>query len=58
MLSFDPGTGRFTSYPLPSRGALVRHLAIDPRTHEVWVAYGASPGPLGARIARVRPAGA
>lgn len=53
LLSFDPGSQRFTVYPLPSNGALVRHLAIDPRTHDVWAAYGASPG-IPARIARLR----
>jgi virginiamycin B lyase len=54
ILAFDSATERFTVYPLPSRGALVRHLAVDPRTHDLWVAYGASPGPLPSRIARVR----
>jgi streptogramin lyase len=52
---FDPGTGRFTTYPLPSHGALVRHMAIDSASGEVWLAYGAAPG-SGARIARIRPA--
>jgi len=45
-------TCRFAVYPLPSRGALIRHIAIDPRTHDVWLAYGASPG-IPARIARL-----
>lgn len=53
LLSFDPRTRAFTTYPLPSTGALVRHLAIDPHTHDVWAAYGASPG-IPARIARLR----
>lgn len=51
---FDPATGEFTTYPLPSRGALVRHMDIDEATGEVWLAYGASPGSA-ARIARIRP---
>jgi virginiamycin B lyase len=54
MLSYDQAANRFTTYPLPSRGALVRHLAIDPRTRDLWIAYGASPGRIPARIARLR----
>ena len=54
-LSFDPASRQFTSYPLPTRGALVRHIAIDPRNGDVWLAYGASPGRISARIARLRP---
>jgi streptogramin lyase len=57
VLAFDSGTKRFTIFPLPSTGALVRHLAIDPRTHDLWIAYGASPGPLPARIAMIRHPG-
>jgi virginiamycin B lyase len=53
LLSFDPATRKFTVYPLPSAGALIRHLAIDPRSHDVWAGYGASPG-IPARIARLR----
>jgi hypothetical protein len=34
---------------------MVRHLAFDPRNGDVWAAYGASPGVLPARIARIRP---
>lgn len=58
VLRWSPRPGGWRVYPLPSRGALVRHLAIDPRTRDVWLAYGASPGPA-ARIARlsVRPPG-
>lgn len=54
VLRYDPASRRFTLYRLPSRGAMVRHLAIDPRNGDVWAAYGASPGPLPSRIARVR----
>jgi len=53
VLVFDPATERFTTIALPSRGAMIRHMAIDPKTHDVWVAYGASPG-IPARVARVR----
>jgi len=33
---------------------MVRHLAIDPRTHDLWIAYGASPGRIPAKIARLQ----
>ncbi len=29
LLRYHPKTGTFDVFPLPSRGALVRHLAID-----------------------------
>jgi streptogramin lyase len=45
VLRYTPRTGAWAAFPLPSRGALVRHLAVDPRTGDVWIAYGASPGP-------------
>lgn len=54
--AFDLETKEFLAYPLPSVGALVRHIDIDERTGEVWLAYGAVPG-IAARIARIRPAG-
>ena len=54
IYSYDPVANRFTTYPLPSRGALVRHLAIDPRTRDLWIAYGASPGRIPAKIARLQ----
>jgi streptogramin lyase len=53
VLSFEPRTRRFVVYELPTSGALVRHIAIDPRTRDVWLAYGASPG-IPARVARLR----
>ena len=54
IFSYNSTANRFTTYPLPSRGALVRHLAIDPRTRDLWIAYGASPGRIPAKIARLR----
>jgi streptogramin lyase len=54
IFSYDATANRFTTYPLPSRGALVRHLAIDPRTRDLWIAYGASPGRIPAKVARLR----
>lgn len=53
ILSFDPTSERFTVYRLPTRGALIRHLAIDPRNGDVWAAYGASPG-IPSKVARLR----
>lgn len=40
VLEFDPATSHFTTYQLPTHGALVRHLAIDPHTRDLWIAYG------------------
>jgi len=54
IYAYDEARNRFMTYPLPSRGALVRHLAIDPRTRDLWIAYGASPGRIPARIARLQ----
>lgn len=54
VLRFDMQTSQFTLYPLPSRGALVRHLVVDPRNGDIWLAYGASPG-IASRVARLRP---
>jgi streptogramin lyase len=51
---FDRATRSWETITLPSRGALVRHLDIDARTGDLWVAYGASPGTIPARVARVR----
>lgn len=57
VLRYTPRTGAFAAYPLTSRGAMVQHLAIDPRpardgARTVGVAYGASPG-IVARVARL-----
>jgi len=52
---FDPKTARFTTYPL-ARGAVIRHLVFDPRTNDVWLAFGGSPG-IPARVARLRVKG-
>lgn len=51
---YDPSTKRFTTYWLPSTGALVRHLTIDEKSGDVWLAYGASPGTMPSRVARIR----
>jgi streptogramin lyase len=52
LLRYEPGSDKFETLPLPSRGALVRHLAVDHKHGAVWLAYGASPG-IPARVARV-----
>ncbi len=53
VLRLDTRRTVFTVYPTPSRGALIRHLAIAPESGDVWAAYGASPGPLPAIVARI-----
>jgi streptogramin lyase len=54
LFRYDPRAKTFAGYPLPGHGALVRHMAIDPKTGAVWLAYGESPG-MPARVARVTP---
>jgi streptogramin lyase len=54
-LRFDFATNGFEAVQLPGSGVLIRHLAIDPRTRDVWLAYGASPGTQ-SRVARLRSA--
>ena len=54
VLAFDPSSEVFTAYPLPTRGALIRHIDVDERDGSVWVAYGASPGIPG-KILRIQP---
>jgi len=46
---FDPKTGRWTIYLLPSRGSEVRHIALDDRSGDVWVPYANT-----SRIARLQ----
>jgi streptogramin lyase len=52
LLRYHPRSSCFDTFPLPTKGALVRHMALDPRNGAVWLAYGASPG-IPARVARV-----
>ena len=51
---FDPASGALSTYPVATRGATMRHLAIDPANGDLWVAYGASPAIHPTRIARLR----
>jgi hypothetical protein len=41
IAEFDPNTGKFTEYPMPTLGTKIRHIQVDsstdPRT--VWVPY-------------------
>jgi streptogramin lyase len=53
VFRYEPARKRFTNYELSATGALVRHMAIDERTGDVWLAYGASPG-IPSRVARLR----
>jgi virginiamycin B lyase len=55
LFRFDPATRAFTYYRLPTAGSLVRHIAIDPASGDVWLAPGASPNTSAARVTRVRP---
>jgi hypothetical protein len=51
-LASSPTAGDVADIPIPAeRGALVRNLAVDPRSGAVWLAYGASTGIPG-RVAR------
>jgi hypothetical protein len=34
---------------------LVRHLVVDSARNAIWLAYGASPGEIPARVARLVP---
>lgn len=53
VYAFDTRTREFQVFPLPTRGAVIRHMVVDPRNGDLWLAYGASPG-IPARIARLR----
>ena len=53
LFRYDPATGTFETFRLPSQNAMVRHMAFDPRNGDLWLAYGASPGPA-AKVARVQ----
>lgn len=54
LVRFDPASESFALYPLPTRGAIVRHLWIDPRTGHVWGAYASAP-PREVKVFRIRP---
>lgn len=53
LARFDPRSERFAVYPLPTRGAMLRHIDVDERTGDVWGAYGPWP-PIAPRIVRLR----
>jgi hypothetical protein len=36
-------TKRFDEIPLPTAPAYMRHLAVDPKTGDVWTAYSSLP---------------
>ena len=44
VFAYDMASRQFTTYGLPTDGALVRHMWVDPRRGDVWLAYGESPG--------------
>ncbi len=49
VAKFNPATGQWTLYQLPSRGAEVRHIALDELRGDIWVPYFST-----SRIARLR----
>ena len=51
VLRFFPAEGRWTVHPLPTRGALVRHMELD-ADGGAWVAYGNSPA-VDPKVARI-----
>jgi virginiamycin B lyase len=53
VFAYDTSKRTFTTYGLPTNGALVRHLWVDSKRGDVWLAYGESPGKSPSRIARL-----
>jgi streptogramin lyase len=53
IFEMDLRTEKFITHPLPTPGAMVRHLAVDAKSGDLWIAYGASPG-IAARVARLK----
>jgi len=49
VAKFNPAAGQWTLYQLPSRGAEVRHIALDELRGDIWVPYFST-----SRIARLR----
>lgn len=51
LAKFDPRTGRFTIYPLPTRTTNARNIDVDskPEVPEVWIPYSAA-----GKVARVQ----
>jgi streptogramin lyase len=39
VASFDPATETFVEYRLPTRFALIRHMAVDETNGDVWFSY-------------------
>jgi streptogramin lyase len=54
VFRFDPADTRFRGYVLPSRDQLVRHMAVDTVSGDIWLAPGSSPGTVPARVVRMR----
>jgi streptogramin lyase len=38
MIAFDPGTEKFEATEIPTRTAVVRHIALDPARGRIWLA--------------------
>ena len=49
VAKFDPNTGEWTVFQLPSRGTEMKHIMTDSRRGDVWVVYAAT-----GRVARLQ----
>jgi len=56
MFVFDPATEKTLEIPLPTNPGYTRHLAVDPKTGDLWSAYSSLPAakPKVVRIERRR----
>ena len=43
MIELDPGGGEITHYPFPTEPAYPRHIAIDPKSGDVWTTLSSMP---------------
>ena len=54
IVRFDPTTEAFDMFPVPMKGAIIRHLDVDERTGDVWGSYGAFPSRDRNRVVRLQ----
>lgn len=38
MVGFDPATGEEVTVPIPTAGAIVRYMVLDPERERLWLA--------------------
>lgn len=43
MVRYDPRSGTVDTVPMPTEPAYTRHLAVDPKTGDLWSAYSSLP---------------